>query len=202
MKIVYILEFDYGKIKHNYIHKSYPELIKYDLKRLTPLESLVKSIKSVRKFTDFEIVLIADYLPKELKDFKLKFQKLDLDPYSERLHILQEISGDVLFVEHDIFFTRDIFPRLTKSWVNAGSSSAPYDFHGDLFFINHNDKKEFFDYYFKIYNMKFQQNEKPVYAANAAFKHIQAIREYDILKYPQWNSLDFVEYGFHTHYDF
>lgn len=202
LKIVYILDFDYRDGKYKYVHKSYPEKFKLDARRLTPLESLIKSINSVRKFTMVPILLIANELPPKLKSIpNLEFEELDFDPYGERIQGLANIPGDVLFVEHDVFFIKDIFPKFTKSWVNGGSSDAPFDFHGDLFFINSEDRNEFHKHYNKIYAMPFNPNEKCVFACNSAFNHIGAIKEYDVLRYPQWNQLEYDCFGYHTHYD-
>lgn len=202
MKIVYILDFDYHKGKYEYVHQSYPEKYKLNLPRLTPLQSLIKSMKSVRQFSMLPILLIANKCPDELQGIKnLKFEELYFDPYAERIPGLLDVPGDVLFVEHDIFFIKNIFTKFTKSWVNGGCSAEPFDFHGDLFFINRLDKTEFQKQYNKIYAMPFNPNEKCVFACNNAFKHIGAIREYDILRYPQWQQSTYDCYGYHTHYD-
>lgn len=200
MKVVYIIEFDYKN--HSYVHKSYDEKFKYNLRKLTPLESLCKSLKSVRQFYENEILLISDYVPQELKSFDIKHAKLEKDPYTERIDILLELNSDFLFVEHDIFFIKNPFHLFTKSWVNMGTTKDPDDFHGDLFFLNHADFNEFEKEYRRIYKISFLPNMKPVFAANMAFKKIKATQMRDFLLYPQWNTEIYDGYGFHSHYDF
>lgn len=200
MKIVYIIEFDYKN--HSYVHKSYNEKYKYNLPRLTALESLIKSLKSVRQYYENEILLISDYVPKELKEFDLKHSKLEKDPYTERIDMLLELHSDFLFVEHDVFFTKNPFHLFTKSWVNMGTTKDPDDFHGDLFFLNHADFNEFEKEYRRVYKISFRTNEKCVFATNMAFRKIGATRVYDFLLYPQWNTSIYDAYGFHSHYDF
>lgn len=196
MKVLYLLTFDWKHYQRSYYN---------NFELLSTLKLLERSIKSVRLFTQDEIILMCDKPDilsyPEFKDIpNIVFKDIGKNnPYTDKIPVICSQDDDIFYLEHDTYLIKDIFKQIEGDMCSfSGDKENP---EHSMFYISKKCFKDVLEIYkpnpqlyFKVaYNLEFVKTQ--VLLA----KKYNVKRKFEIIECSPCYLYDSLEnvYGFH-----